>query len=61
MGVIAEGTKGGTMRKDLMVGKYASLLKKRPGCYFQQGEEVISAFDNLKGELRFEKKKMFLP
>ena len=50
-----------------MTGKYASLLKKRPGCYFQQinillvidaaqshkGDEVISAFDKLNTKVKY--------
>ena len=65
--MIVEGTKGGTMRNDLIITKYASVLNKRPGCYFQQintllvmdaaqshkGDEVISAFNKLNTKVKY--------
>ena len=65
--MVVEGTKGGTITKDLMMNSYIPLLRKRPGSFFNQPEtllvmdtatyhsteEVKQGFSNLKTNVKF--------
>ena len=45
-GMVIEGSKGGTMTRDMMLDKYNGLFKKRPGCFFKQKKSLL-IMDNI--------------
>ena len=40
-GRVIEGSKGGTMTRDMMLDKYNGLFKNRPGCFFEQTKSLL--------------------
>ena len=65
--MVIEGSKGGTIKRGMMLDKYNGMFNKRPGCFFKQtksllimdtakshmGDEVGSAFQNLETDVKY--------
>ena len=65
--MVIEGSKGGTIKRGMMLDKYNGMFKKRPGCFFKQtksllvmdnakshmSDEVGSAFQNLETDVKY--------